>query len=186
VMRALYGRGFQARYRSLSALIEPDADVFEVCAGDAYLYERYLGPRGIRYRGGDLNPAFVRHAQRRGVPLSLLDLREDEVPAADYVVIQASLYQFMPDERALIDKLLRSARRMLLVAEPIRNLSSSGPRVLRWLAQRSADPGDGHKATRFDERGLDALFQTHYRDRIAHVAVTPGGREKIYGLRGAA
>jgi hypothetical protein len=185
-MRALYGSRFQARYRCISELISEDGDVFEVCAGDAYLYERYLKPRGVRYRGSDLNPAFVAHARRRGTPVTRLDVARDELPRADYVVMQASLYQFIPGQVAMIEKLLRAARRSVIVAEPIRNLSTSRSRLVRWLAQRSANPGDGHKTIRFDERTLDQLFADHFQDRIQSVRVAPGGREKVYCLRGAA
>ena len=186
VMRALYGRGFDARYRAVAELIEPGSEVFEVCAGDAYLYRRYLQPKAVRYAGGDINAAFVRHAQRRGIAIRQLDAVHDPIPGADYVVIQASLYQFIPDHVRLIEALLAAARRSLIVAEPIVNLSTSPSGLVRWLAQRGANPGDGHKAARFDATSLDAALRVHFGDRIQSSATIARGRERLYCLRGAA
>ncbi|HTV21785.1 MAG TPA: methionine biosynthesis protein MetW, partial [Polyangiaceae bacterium] len=166
VMRALYGRGFDARYRAIAELIEPGSEVFEVCAGDGYLYRRYLQPKAVRYAGGDINEAFLRHARRSGIAIQRLDAVSDPIPVADYVVIQASLYQFIPHHLRLLESLLGAARRSLIVAEPIVNLSTSSSGLVRWLAQRSANPGDGHKAARFDEASLDAALRGHFGDRI--------------------
>ncbi len=185
-MRALYGRGFDARYRAIADLIEPGSDVFEVCAGDAYLYERYLERKSIRYAGGDINDTFVKYARRRAVAMQRLDVAKDAVPAADYVVMQASLYQFIPEHVRIIQALLGSARRSLILAEPIVNLSTSSSPLVRWLAQRSANPGDGHKAVRFDAASLDASVRHHFADRIEHSATIARGRERLYCLRGAA
>jgi hypothetical protein len=184
LMRLLYGRAFQARYACLSELIPAEYDVFEACAGDAYLYRHYLAPRGVRYRGADLNAGFVDFATKRGIPIQRLDILNDPVPSADVVLLQASLYQFMPEHRLVVDKLLAAARRMLIIAEPVRNLASDAPRVIRWLAQRATNPGDGEKPLRFNEASLDQFFSTHYADRIQHRSLIPGGREKIYCLRG--
>lgn len=186
VMRALYGRGFEARYRAIAELIEPGSDVFEVCAGDGYLYRRYLAPKGVRYAGGDINEAFLRHARQSGVAIRRLDATRDPIPVADYVVLQASLYQFIPNHVSLIESLLGAARRSLIVAEPIVNLSTSASPLIRWLAQRSANPGDGHKAARFDAASLDAALRGPFGDRIQSSVTIARGRERLYRLRGAA
>jgi hypothetical protein len=186
LMRLIYGGGFAARYRAISDLVPDGADVFEACAGDAYLYQHYLGPRGIRYRGGEFNAGFIAHARSRGIAMERFDLRQDEVPRADIVILHASLYQFMPDHVQVVGRLLAAARQTLIISEPVRNLSSSRWALVRWIAKRSADPGSGHKAQRFDEASLDAFFAAHYADRVQHQALIAGGREKIYCLRGQA
>jgi len=186
LMRLIYGAGFGARYQALSDLIPDGADVFEACAGDAYLYEQHLKARGVKYRAGELNPGFVSHARARGIAMQHFDLCRDAVPEADIVLLHASLYQFMPDHQAVVSRLLAAARQTLIISEPVRNLSSSPNPLIRWLARRSADPGSGHKAQRFDEASLDAFFHEHYADRIVQHTLIPGGREKIYCLRGGA
>lgn len=187
LMRLIYGGGgFAARYQALSDLIPDGADVFEACAGDAYLYRHHLKARGVRYRAGEYNEGFIAHARARGIAMERFDLRNDPVPAADIVLLHASLYQFMPDHAAIVGRLLAAARRTLIISEPVRNLSSSPNPLIRWLAQRSADPGSGHAQHRFDEQSLDAFFAQHYSGAIEHSALIPGGREKIYCLRGMA
>jgi hypothetical protein len=185
-MRALYGFSFRGRYRALAELVPADAEVFEACAGDAYLYQHFLKPKGVRYQGGDLNAGFVEHARRRGIAFVRHDLMRDPIPSVDYVVLQASLYQFMPDEHTVVDKLLQAARKAVIIAEPIRNLASSRSRLVRAIARSSANPGDGHKGRRFDERSLDAFFQTYFASDVLTAFQAPGGREKVYCLRGRA
>jgi hypothetical protein len=186
VMQLLYGRGYVARYQAISSLIPDGADVFEACAGDARLYERYLRPRGIAYRAGEFNERFVAHARARGIAMDRFDLRSDEVPRADVVILHASLYQFMPEHRQIVERLLAAARRTLIVSEPVVNLSTSRWALIRWIAKRSADPGSGDKPQRFDEASLDSFFRTHFADRIESSTVIEGGREKIYCLSGRA
>jgi hypothetical protein len=186
LMRLIYGSGFAARYSAISDLIPDGADVFEACAGDAYLYRRYLKARGVRYRAGEFNDSFLDHARAQGIDMQRFDLRQDEVPHADIVILHASLYQFMPDHAAVVGRLRAAARHTLIVSEPVRNLSSSPHPLIRWIATRSADPGSGHKAQRFDETSLDAFFAEHYSQHVLQSALIPGGREKIYCLRGGA
>jgi hypothetical protein len=186
VMQLLYGRGYVARYQAISALVPDGADVFEACAGDARLYERYLRPRGIRYRAGEFNERFVAHARARGIAMDRFDLRVDEVPRADVVILHASLYQFMPQHRQIVEKLLASARQKLIVSEPIVNLSTSRWALIRWIAKRSADPGSGDKPQRFNEASLDEFFQRNFAERIESSTRIDGGREKVYCLAGRA
>lgn len=185
IMRALYGRWFSGRYRALAELLPQGSEVFEACAGDAFLYQRFLRAKGIRYQAGDLNQRFVKHGRQRGIPFIRHDLLNDPIPRADHVVLQASLYQFIPDERRVIEKLLAAARQTVIIAEPVRNLSNTNSRLIRLIAQKSANPGDGHKLARFDESSLAALFRDHFADRLIDSRPAPGGREMIYRLRGA-
>jgi methionine biosynthesis protein MetW len=186
LMRVLYGRGFDERYSAIAELIEPGSEVFEVCAGDAYLYEHHLARRGVRYRGGDLSEVFVRHAQRRGITLERLDVARDPIPVADYVVMQASLYQFIPEHGRVIAALLGAARQQLILAEPVENLSTSSSALVRWLARRSANPGDGHKAERFDATSLDAALRGSFGEHVEFSRPIARGREMLYCLRGQA
>ena len=186
VMQLLYGRGYVARYQAISALIPDGADVFEACAGDARLYEHYLRPRGISYRAGEFNERFVAHARARGIAMDRFDLRSDEIPRADVVILHASLYQFMPEHLQVVERLLAAARRTLIVSEPVVNLSTSQWALIRWIAKRSADPGSGDKPQRFDEASLDGFFRAHFADRIESSTLISGGREKIYCLSGRA
>ena len=94
VMRLLHGRNFRHRYELLAAEIPEASSVTELCAGDAWLYLHYLKQKHVRYLGLDVSPYFVKAARERGVDFKLHDLTKEPIPAADIVILQASLYQF--------------------------------------------------------------------------------------------
>jgi hypothetical protein len=103
------------------------------------------------------------------------------LPAADVVVMQASLYHFLPDPAPLVARMLAAARRQVILSEPIRNLASSRFAPLATLARRGADPGTGEAALRFDEASLDA-FVGRVAAPVERAFVIPGGRDKVFVL----
>ncbi len=155
LIRLMYGRDFHCRYETLAALIDPESDVVEVCMGDAYLFLNYLRPRLVRYTGLDLNRKFVDCARGKRVNAHLHDLRREEVPLGDVVIIQGSLFHFIPDHREIVLKLQRAARKKLIVSEPVRNLVTSPKPAIRWLARKLTDETDLGK--RFNEESFAAL-----------------------------
>ena len=177
LMKLLYGKYFEARYEAIADLIPDGASVTEVCAGDAYLFRNYLRKKNVKYTGLDINPSFVRHAQRNNVPMSEHDLVRDEVPASDYIIIQASLYQFMPEHELIVRKLLASAKNVLLVVEPIRNLASSSNPIVTFIAKYSANPGKEHKVHRFNKETLMDFFRQFEEFKSAQEM--EGGRELV-------
>jgi hypothetical protein len=195
IMRALYGRHYRARLQAVADQIPPGSSVLELCPGPGALYERHLRRRGGGGGGGrgggggylaaDVNPRFVERLKSLGAEAVVLDVSAPEpLPPADVVVMQASLYHFLPDASAMVDRMLAAARDRVVLAEPIRNLSSSRLPGLARLSQRSTDPGageDGHEQ-RFDEPRLDALM-ARYAGRVVTRFKIPGGREKVYVLQ---
>jgi len=182
VMRTLYGKHYGSRSSAVARLIPRGSSVLDVCCGPGTLFEHHLRAQEVRYHGLDCNPRFIARVERLGGTGRVCDIAQVETfPEADYVIIQASLYHFLPNVRPLIEKLERAAREALIVAEPIRNLAASSHSWLAALASRQTNPGLGAPASRFDEASLDALFA----DRPAHTRhafLIPGGREKIYVL----
>jgi len=57
------------------------------------------------------------------------------LPVAGAVMLQASLYQFHDIADALLPRLWEAARRLLVIAEPVRNVSRSRFRAARWIAR---------------------------------------------------
>jgi hypothetical protein len=113
------------------------------------------------------------------------DLNEDQpLPRADYVVMQASLYHFLPNPVPMVDRMLESAARQVIIAEPIVNLSDSRIPLLSAFSRRFTDAGSGAENHRFNEQSLDAFFHP-YQSRIIKSFKIPGGREKVYVLNGA-
>lgn len=183
-MLLLYGRHYPARFRALAGLIEEGSSVLDLCCGPAHLYTRYLAGRKVDYTGLDLNPRFISRLRRHGGHGEVWNLLGDRaLPAADTVVMQASLYHFLPDPAAVVDRMLAAARRAVIIAEPVRNLSSSRWALLRWIGRSSTDPGSGEQPGRFDEPRLDAFFEA-YRERITRTFLIAGGREKVFVLAG--
>jgi len=182
LMRALYGRHYAARMAAVAEQVPAGASVLELCCGPGTLYLHHL--RGHPYVGLDVNPGFVAALQRRGVDARLTDLAADvPLPAADVVLMQASLYHFLPDAGAIVDRMVAAARDRVIVSEPIRNLASSNLPVVGRLGRSAADPGVGGHADRFTASTLDALMD---RYAITSAFLIPGGREKVYLLAGAA
>ena len=95
--------------------------------------------------------------------------------------MQASLYQFLPDPQPIVDRMLRAARKQVILAEPIRNIASSKVAPLAFLGRHFTDPGDGQSAHRFTEESLDRFF-SRYASRLNETFSIPGGREKVFVL----
>ncbi len=184
LMRALYGRHYRARLTAVAARVPDRSSVLELCPGPGTLYRDHLRGRVAAYTGADLNPRFVTRLRALGAQAIEMDLAsEPELPAADVVIIQASLYHFLPDAAGLVDRMLAAARQRVIIAEPIRNLSCSRVPIIARLGRRGTDPGadgNGHEQ-RFDEAALDRLMAP-YASATAEVFTIPGGREKVYVL----
>ncbi|MFQ6328566.1 class I SAM-dependent methyltransferase [Nocardia sp. CWNU-33] len=181
-MRGLYGRHYGARYRAIAAIVPDGAGVLDVCCGPATLHARYLRGKSVDYTGLDLNERFIARVRRAGGRGAVWDLHSDAaLPEADYVIMQASLYHFLPEPGPLIDRMLAAAGKQVIIAEPIRNLASSNNRVLAAIGQRFTDAGDGAQAQRFTEATLDALFRA-YESRVVEQSLIAGGREKLFVL----
>src|SRR5262249_698550 len=138
--------------------------------------------RSVDYTGVDINPRFVARVNRRGGRGVLGDLSDGRpLPRADTVVMQASLYQFLPDAAPVVVRMLRAAREQGVIAGPVRNLATSRNALLAALARHQTDPGLGARPRRFTEETLDA-FIAGLRVRLVKSFLIPGGREKVIVL----
>jgi SAM-dependent methyltransferase len=180
--RVLYAGNHAARFRAVADLIPHGATVLDCCCGPAQLYHRYLKPKGVTYTGLDVNPQFVARLTRRGERGEVRDLRDEQpLPRAEYVVMQASLYHFLPDADAVVRRMLEAASEHVIIAEPIRNLASSDVPFVRWFGRLLTDPGTGEQPHRFTERSLDHLL-SRADVRVVRSFLASGGREKVYLL----
>jgi SAM-dependent methyltransferase len=187
LMRGLYGRYFESRYQALADAVPERAEVVDVCAGDAYLYRKYLRARSVTYTGLDLSPHMVRQARRWGVQVKEFNLWTDELPSAEIVILQASLYQFTPYAAEIVRKLLAAARRKLILAEPVVNLSSSSNPFLAWISHRMTTPElaqGSYSGKRFNQETFARLLKTF--ETLERCWLIPGGREMIAVLGGMA
>ena len=181
-MLLLYGRHYFTRYRVIADMIPDQASVLDTCCGPAVLYKRHLAGKRVDYTGLDINERFIRKLHSIGVDAKVWDLRGDTaLPSADYVIMQASLYHFLPDAFPVVGRLLDAARKRLIIAEPITNLATSRVWLLSKLGRRFTDSGHGKEALRFTEESLDEFFKP-YGPRVTDRFLIPGGREKVYVL----
>jgi Methyltransferase domain len=184
-MLALYGRHYTSRYRAIADLIPAEASVVDLCCGPALLFSRYLRQKNVRYTGLDVNAGFIEKLTRAGGRGQVWDLRNAKpLPRADYVMMQASLYHFLPDALPIIERMLKAARRQVIIAEPIRNLATSGSPLLAALGRLLTNPGVGEQPHRFTEESLDELF-SGYDSQVDQSFLIAGGREKVYVINTA-
>jgi len=180
--RVLYGPHHDARLRAVAELIPRESSVLECCCGPGLLYARYLKAKGVHYTGLDINAGFVDRITRLGGRGEVRDLREPgPLPRADYVVMQASLYHFLPHAAPIVEGMLGAARKQVIIAEPVRNLASSRSRWLAAISAALADPGTGQQPHRFTEPSLDDLF-SRFTSRVVRSFLIAGEREKVYVL----
>src|SRR5205085_806948 len=108
LMRALYGRHYSARMGAVADEVPPGSSVLELCCGPATLYRRFLRERAGSYVGVDVNAGFIAALRRRGIDALQLDLaaRDGQLPSADVVIMQASLYHFLPRAERIVDRML--------------------------------------------------------------------------------
>lgn len=159
LMRLLYGGQYETRYRVIAELVPEGARLNDICCGDCYIYFKYLKQKKVQYRGFDNNPVFINWLKARGVEAELLDVTGDRLPAGDFLLLQASLYQFIPCHEDLLTKLLESDHQTVIVSEPIRNLSSSSNFIIRNLAQWATASTKGKCRSRFTPREVMDLFE---------------------------
>jgi hypothetical protein len=132
----------------------------------------------------ELSRRFVAAGQGQGVPMREFSVWRDEIPKAEIVVMQASLYQFLPHAETVVQRMLAAARDKVLIAEPIRNLSAKDSplgKMSRILTKpRTQDAA--YSGQRFDEASLEKLFYSFasFERRF----LIPGGREMIGVFRG--
>ena len=92
------------------------------------------------------------------------DLWVDPLPRADVIVMQSSLCQFIPRQREILDKLLGAARRLVIIAEPVKNMSSSHSTILASLAKKLTAPPPSagqYQAERFTDQSFLEFVQSY-------------------------
>jgi glycosyltransferase involved in cell wall biosynthesis len=178
-MDALCGPYDQHVLAAVAARIRDGASVVDVCCGTGRLGRAFLRDKGCDYLGLDFNGAFVRAARRRGLAARQFDLRCDEVPPADFVVLCSSLYQFEDCADEVLAKLTAAARDAVLISEPVVALGSGI--IPPWLRDRLTNPGTGDASQRHDLDSFAAFARAHGATELAFrtgdhnaVAVFPG------------
>jgi len=173
-LRLLYRSRYRKRIQTVADWIAEGVSVADVCAGDCSLYRYGLRGRNVTYTAYDVNPVFVRWARGRGLAMEWLDLRSQEIPPADCVVMMGSLYQFIPRHAEILDQLIRAARRRVIVNEPVMNLAQSSHAWVRQAAYFLSRADSQGSRRRFTESEMRSLLEGRGFHSIALLA---GGRD---------
>ena len=181
LMRILYGKNYLDRYASISDEIPDNVSVLDVCCGDCMLYKKQLKGR-VEYTGVDINPMFIKNARENNISVLQLDVFTDVFPNSDFIVMQASLYQFIPHFDQVVKKMLQKATKKVIICEPVRNLSDANNKIVSFIARNSANPGSGHKPQRFTEEMFREYFTREYSGIMEKFKFIPGNRELMVVL----
>ena len=176
-----YRAEYRERSKAIATLIPAGSSVVDLCCGPATLYFSHLRYKRVSYTGLDINPGFVARLSSRGVTASVWDVTADAaLPTADYVVMQGSLYHFLPNPYPVVDRMLAAARKNVLLTEPVRNLADSQNPLIAWLARKLTNPGTGDQPNRFDPPLFQA-FLDHYQaaEQVVDFYPIAGGRERL-------
>jgi hypothetical protein len=186
VMKMIYGPGYSARYHDVAAHIPEGCEVVEIAPGDGRLYQKFLRTKVSRYLGLEISPAFLEIAAKKGIPYRACDIRHDDIPEADVIVMQAALYQFIPHEKMILEKMIKSARVRVIIAEPIRhdvaNQFKAVEKLAGWLTTPPA-PTTYH-GRRFDHDEMQEIFSSI--PEFEEMKVAARGRERLALFRGRA
>lgn len=183
MMLCLYRQNYWARHRTIADLIPEGSTVLDVCCGPGTLYTRYLRNRRVAYKGLDLSESFVKHLRSIGADAELWDGSDSRpLPTADIVVMQGSLCHFHPEVLPVLRRMMRAARRNVIISEPIRSVMHGEHRWLAAIAARVTNPGNGRSDFRFTPQQLDdSIADCHAQ--VESRFLIPGGREYVYVLR---
>jgi hypothetical protein len=178
VLAAAYGRRRQDRFRAVAAWVPEGATVLDVCSGDGTLAQHL--PLSVRYHGLDRSPAFVAAGRRRGRRIDRFDLRTDQLPRAEIVICQISLYQFHPDTEATVKRLFDAAERRLIITESVRSLAQSRWPPLAALGDWALRvEGMSESRFRHTPNSLHEVFRP-YAPRLRHQGAIAGGRDWLF------
>lgn len=137
-MWLLYRSAYLKKYQAVVDEVEPGSSVIDLCCGECKVAPLLL-TKGCKYIGLDINPRFVRWACEKGYDVRLWDARKMEFPEGDVICIQSALYHFIPNDRALVEKMLSRAKRKVIITEPVPDLrfdtKSPLARFVRWMTK---------------------------------------------------
>jgi trans-aconitate methyltransferase len=181
-MRVLYGRQYSTRSAVVAELIPDHSSVVDLCCGPGRLYGRHLRQKSVDYTGLDINVRFVEAVERLGGRAMAWDVSSARpLPKAEFVIMQASLYHFLPEPLPVLERMFEAATEGVIIAEPIRNFADSESRSLAAIGRLLTNAGAGEKPLRFTEASLDHLMST-FEAGVSKSFLIPGGREKVFLL----
>lgn len=180
-MNLLYRGAYRQRFTNILKLVPPETrSLCELCFGDTIIAE-WCRAQGVRWTGIDINEGLIQRARKLGFDAFHGDVLSIDLPNADVFVMAGSLYHFHADLPTLMHSILSRTNRFIL-SEPVRNLSSESG-LMGWWARRSADPGTGPAAFRYDKRTLLAALQQQQKLNDFEMTLVLSDRDCLLEIR---
>ena len=182
-MRAIYRDRHTERFQAVVDEVDEGDVVVDLCAGTSFLYHALAGRR-VEYRAYDINPRFVRSLAAQGVAAHCLDVERMEMPEADVITMSSALYHFHPRCGELVERMHASARKKVVLVEPVRNNADSRL-PLRGAFSRWMSRVDGRDVPfHFDRDSLSGLLDG-LAIPVSSRRVICGGRDMCAVLPGS-
>ena len=181
LMRLSYRKGYNEKSEAIASLIESNTTIADICCGDGKIYD-FLNDKSVEYLGLDFNAYFIKKLCDKGITARVFNLYTDELPQSDYILMLASLYQFYPNQKEILHKLFSSAKKYLILSEPVVNYAHSRSKILVYLANKLNNPGDGTKEFRFDIETLKQELRP-YKNRITREFYTANHIEYVVMIK---
>jgi len=151
----------QARnWAIVSQWVPHGVSVVEVAAGCGEFYEAALCGKVSSYVALDVNPAFVKAMTQKGIQAMRTDVLTAPVPVGDTVIMMSAFYHFKEHGDRVLTKLLNSAKRNVILVEPVNNPVD----VHRWRDRLRAvlvSMGEGPIYERYMSDELLRLCERH-------------------------
>jgi len=140
--------------------------VVDLCCGDCY-FKKFI-PNNT-YIGIDFNKTFIKWAHKKGINAEQKDVLTENLPSADCVLMLASLYHFLPkNQDAILQKMISSAKKKVIISEPVHNLHSSSKSVANFFS----NPGGAYTGQRFSANQLISLYKKFNASKIIDMGRT--------------
>src|SRR3989338_828973 len=178
----LYRGDYSERYEILDRFIKERSSVVELCCGPGDFYRGFLKKKNVNYLGVDNSADFIKRCKKKGINVIWGEVSQFNFIKSDYYIIISSLYQFHPDIRELINKMLQYAK-CVLISEPIKNISNSKYKIISKIAAYLTNKKNYENNFHFTEKSLDTMMLAGFKNKIVYVQTTKNGREKIYVLK---
>ncbi len=147
---------YSYRFKLAAQAIEGATDVCDLCAGSGRL-RHYLSP-GVTYRAIESELALIRYFEHHHIcstHLNLFDVRSEQLPTTDTMVMIMSLYQFRDCVERLIPLFKMHARKIVIIESVLTKrsrMSTFLKRLRTFVCDRPyTRPTDVFLAAEFEE-----------------------------------
>ena len=161
ILLRISGHNLEEEYKEIAKEVGTFS-VVDLCCGDCY-FKKFI-PNNT-YTGIDFNETFIKWARKKGIDAKRKDVLKETMPSADCIVMLASLYHFLPvNQEKVLRKMLASAKKKVIISEPVQNLHSNSKSIVNFLT----NPGGDYTGQRFSKEQLISLYKKFNASKIIY------------------